>query len=126
MTYFVYKCYSRHMTSNGYVPLGKGITAARRHGGLSQTELAERLGGEWNQKRVSRVENDQEITLRELFEVVEALGASVLSETRERDIMHALLGSTEQFRETERLRSIAKTALDQVDQLRETLTQSVS
>lgn len=61
--------------------IGENVRLRRQQEGLSQTDLAEKLGGEWVQKTVSRVENGQDITVSQLERLMQVLGPQILAET---------------------------------------------
>ncbi|MGM0700378.1 MAG: helix-turn-helix domain-containing protein [Actinomycetota bacterium] len=61
--------------------IGQNLKEQREERGLSQTGLAERLGGDWMQKTVSRIENGQDMTVSQLERLVSVLGPAILLDT---------------------------------------------
>lgn len=61
--------------------IGQNVQELRRAKGLKQAELATRLGDDWNQRTVSRIENGQDMTVAQLERIIEVLGPPVLAGT---------------------------------------------
>lgn len=61
--------------------IGENVRAQRQSRNLSQTGLADALGGDWVQKTVSRIENGQDMTVTQLEQLIRVLSPQILAET---------------------------------------------